>query len=395
MTEAAFDTRKTEFRLSSLPLWRGVQDTPGVKTAFPFRLGWDDGGFVHQTTPKKVLDYVISDYVDPEYQYMTPPPGRSAWANRLGDGYVAAIKDMAGDLAGLRVLEIGAGSTYIAERLIADCGVEEYVIVDPAVRDEATGGRIEIVANYYPCRQIADRKFDLVVALNCLEHVEDPIDFLSHVQNALDGDSAKAVLVYPDVTQQFAQGDLNALLHEHLNYFDDPGTHNVLAQTGLAPKRYYSNDDTWFVLAERVNETAADPGRSEFNLLSSAIPLFERAEREGGRAVREKLAAGNTVLFHGAVNGLNTFFHLTGLGEHQNIRLVDGDEAKAGRFLPACGQSVQMPSAEAYETADTVCISAMTFYNEIRRDLVDRHNVPEEKIAPLFQCPESGGKGKP
>ena len=46
-------------------------------------------------------------------------------------------------------------------------------------------------------------------------------------------------------------------------------------------------------------------------------------------------------LFHGATNGLNNFLHLARLADTPNIVVFDGDESKAGRFLPACPNPIR------------------------------------------------------
>jgi hypothetical protein len=136
--------------------------------------------------------------------------------------------------------------------------------------------------------------------------------------------------------------------------------------------QHYSDIDTWFVLAAKGGTATSGRDTENPGLLSAAAPLFD--------GVIEK---------EGAVNGLNTFFYLTGLGQHPNIRLVDGDDTKAGRYLPACEQAVALPAAEVYAEAGVIYVSAATFFDEIRQDLVTRFGVPAEKIRSLFQAPET------
>lgn len=391
MSDRIRDTAQTEYGLSSLPLWRGPQEAPGVDRAFPFQLGWDRHGYIRQTTPRSVRDEVIAEYANPAYRYMTTPPGGSAWANRLGDKYIDAIRDLVGEMKGMRILEIGAGSTYIAERLLNEFGAESYLIVDPALGGEAGGGRgaLEIIGDYYPSAKLGERTFDLVIALNTLEHVDDPVDFLAHIRSVLKNDDARAILVFPDVTAQFMRGDLNVLLHEHLNYFDADGTDLVMTAAGLTMMQHYSDIDTWFVLAAKGGTATSGRDTENPGLLSAAAPLFDGVIEKEGAAIRKKLDADEIVLFHGAVNGLNTFFYLTGLGDSENVRLVDGDDTKAGRFLPACNRAIAMPSQQLYAQADVVYVSAVTFFDEIQQDLVNRFGVSAEKIRPLFQAPET------
>src|SRR6266567_3437270 len=204
--------------LVSLPLWRGVRSVPGVHEQFPFSLGWDSRGFIRQVSPREVKLNVIENYAADDYSYITPPPGASAWANRLAHDCIEFIRQTCGSLSGKRILDIGAGSTYVGDVFTTD-GAADYLILDPSVREAARNPKVRIVREYFSRELCGGEQFDLIVSFNCLEHVADPVPFLLDIQAIASESKAKVVLVVPDVEQQFQNGDLNALLHEHLNYF--------------------------------------------------------------------------------------------------------------------------------------------------------------------------------
>ncbi len=219
-----------EAGFGDLPLWRGIQKQPGTIQALPFSLCWDERGFLRQSSDERVRQAVLDAYASEHYQFITPPPGTSAWANRLGDQKLKAVLNFLGPLDGLRVLEIGAGSTYVAEHLLERFDIAEYVIVDPAISAKnAQGGRLRILRDYFPASELRERAFDVVLSFSCLEHVPDPIAFLREIGQALDDDGT-LLLSFPDVGRQCGLGDLNVLLHEHMSYLDIQGAAKVFAK---------------------------------------------------------------------------------------------------------------------------------------------------------------------
>ena len=133
---------KLEISFEALPLWRGVQKKPGVRKTLPFHLGWNPRGYICQTMSESVRQEIIDAYSAEDYAYITNPPGSSKWANRLGDRNIEFVKRVCDSLDRKNVLEIGAGSVYIAERLTQEYQIHHYMIMDPSITESSTNLQI-------------------------------------------------------------------------------------------------------------------------------------------------------------------------------------------------------------------------------------------------------------
>ena len=87
--------------------------------------------------------------------------------------------------------------------------------------------------------------------------------------------------------------------------------------------------------------------------------------------------------FHGATHGLNSFFSMTGLGSHPNIRLYDGDASKEGHYLPACLTPIMSPMDKSYGENSLLVISAMSFYEQIKKLAVEKAGYNRSQFLPL------------
>lgn len=361
-----------------MPLWRGTQPRPGDVRPLPFVLEWDPRGFIRQASPPKVREAVIAHYADPDYQFITAPPGQ-AQAEAIAHDVEAAL----GGLDGHRVLEIGAGTLHLARTLAGRHAIRHYLVVDPALVDADGETRVAVARSYFPCAETKDARFDTVIGLNCLEHVDDPIAFLSDIRSVLAGPDARAYLAFPDIGRQFAEGDINGILHEHMSYFSADCLDAAFAAAGLRILARVSSLDCFQVVAAPADLESDRPARPPSPVLFAGAASFHRTLTATADHIGGMLASGRMVLFHGATNGLNIFLHVTGLGSHPGIVLVDADPAKEGRFLPACLAPIARPATTLYGAADLVVVSAMTYWEGIRAGLERDHGLPAARLLPL------------
>lgn len=128
-------------------------------------------------------------------------------------------------------LEIGCGGCYLLQHL-AHSGID-VVGVDPspiAISKGAEKG-IKVVPEFYPSTRAAG-PFDLILHADVLEHVDDPVGFLSVQRNQLI-EGGMVIISVPDCTRSIALGDVSMALHQHLNYFDEESLAHVVASAGL------------------------------------------------------------------------------------------------------------------------------------------------------------------
>ena len=77
-----------------------------------------------------------------------------------------------------------------------DFGVSNYTCVDPAI-PSFDKEYPKILRAYFPVTEIANQKFDLILAFNVLEHVPSPLEFLKSINSSL-AEGGMAVLSVPD-----------------------------------------------------------------------------------------------------------------------------------------------------------------------------------------------------
>lgn len=377
---------KSVLSFPSLPFWQGVQTRPGVFQQYPFKLGFDKPGPIRQVTDGEVISCVIDGYQSEDYGFMTAPPGASAWADSLGNMYIDAIVDACRDKKPQRILEVGAGSLYVARRVADYFDAIEYLAVDPSIHEIPPPGPIKVIADYFPCGNLEKRAYDAVIALNCLEHVPDPLAFCRAMREHM-AENGVAVLVFPDCEGALAHGDLNVLVHEHLTYFTAASVRWLAMMAEFRLLSIRSINDTFIVVLEK--RTGVDDGdardaiSSEPRLLELAAAIFDKVVVGKASLVKQAVAAGRKVGFHGATNGLNIFMHLLGTEIAGQCHVFDGDDSKAGLYLPACGRPILPSSDSSYAECNLMIISAMSYFDQIRRFALDRHSMAPEKLIAL------------
>ena len=127
-----------EFGFKDFPVWRGVQTEPGVKYSLPYSIGWDSRGYISQKSDQSVREQMVNAYSDEDYSCITSPPGTSKWANSLGHRSIDQTKKFAGPLDGKTILEVGAGSDYIANSLTDAYKIYKYFIMDPSIKNTSS-----------------------------------------------------------------------------------------------------------------------------------------------------------------------------------------------------------------------------------------------------------------
>lgn len=383
---------ETFLQYSALPFWTGLQDEPGIRHTYPFSLVWDKHGFIRQENQESVLDEIVTGYSEQDYAFITAPPGRSVWADELGDLMVEFSGKIIGSAKDAAVLEIGAGSLYVARKLVDKGNISRYVVVDPALADEDAGdSRITVIPMYIDDYDPVVESFDFAFSFNCLEHVPKPLDLLSKIRQALSSDRAGVGLIFPEIERQFETGDLNAILHEHLNYFTARTARRLFEGCGFSiiSSRVHA-DELQVVLEARSPITNADREASEEKARQPdelALTLSQRFQHSVERSknlLDDARERGLSVAFHGATNGLNNLLYLLGLSRCREYQIYDADEAKVGRYLPALPVPIRHSTDASYKNIDLVLVAATTFFSPIREFIVGEVGLGEKAIEPLF-----------
>lgn len=370
---------KNEIIFPELPLWRGLQEYPGKIEVKPFTLKYIPEFPIYQSSNNVVLDAVVDAYSDNDYQYITPPPGNGDWSNSLGDECFKSVLRILGDKRPTSILEIGAGSLYIAKKIINAYDVNKYTIVDPSLREGHP--LILVLREYFPVAMIKDEKYDLVLAFNCIEHSDNVSGFLEAAKQQLSDDGV-LIMTFPDCKRQLDRGDLNVLLHEHLIYFTAETATSLFQNAGFYIESIDSKNDTFTVclsLKKQPNKIYS----SEIFFDEYADKFIDNFDKMYGK-IKKLLSEERLIGFHGATNGLNNFLFLSNIFSESNIKIYDSDSSKLNLFLPASESEIKHPSDYSYQKCDAIFVSAMSFWSDIESDAINKYGLDPKKLFPLF-----------
>ena len=372
--------------LPALPYWQGVRKQPEAVRKLPFSLGLDHRGFVRQTTDPSVIAATVAAYSAKDYSFITAPPGSSAWGTRVGEKKLAALEAMIGRLDGKRILEIGGATLYLAKVICTRYHVPRYVCVDPALRrSEDDPLNVETLQTYFPADDVRGEKFDLIIANSCLEHVPDLVAFLNGMREVLS-DGGVVFCTFPDVGRCFRDGDLNALLHEHINYLDEPTARMLFASVGLPLARWRCEGDLASCVLAKGNLSLVDGARiAAANLLMQAIEGLISRLAPAAEDILNRATEGGRIAFYGATNGLNSFLAWADSEPLRTASIIDGDQAKKGQFLPACKSPIRWLGETDCRAFDAIVITAASFQEEIISTLTEKNSVPKTRIVGLFK----------
>lgn len=350
----------------------------------PFTFGIEHGVIRLLLSPadrQNILDAYRSD----AYGYITSPPGSSEWGTRLGDWCFAGLKRCVPTLAGKRVLEVGAGTLYIAERIVRDLGAETVIACDPSLRDESQLRNVRVDREYFNAERYHDEAIDIVVSLNVLEHVPDPFTHLNEVRQVLEPQKGWLYVVVPDNARMLHSGDIGVCVHEHLSYFTIETLTATLARCGMKVERIWAEQDKLFAWATPCGTTAPPTDTT-----GGSVELLRRFDSEWRTTLEATRRLINEfrvdrLAIHGCSVTLNNMLALLSLQREDNITLFDGDSRKVGKFLPAFERPIKAATDPEYRTMKNVIVAAMTFYAEIATFLETTHNIPAHCIHPIIQ----------
>ncbi len=366
----------------NFPIWTGALDNrPQNISAQNFTINQSSNGLIQQDVGNNVINNIIDGYLEDEYNFITNPPGLSEWATKVGDKYKDYVKQCINSFKNLDILEIGGGSEYFGSDAMIK-GAKSYTIIDPAM-NETNINNFQIIKDYFGSKSIFIKKFDLILSFNTIEHVPDPFDFMLGIKNNLKS-NGKTILIFPDIEFQFLMGDFNALLHEHINYFTFSSSKMVFEKAGFKIINHFSREDTFYFCLKKSRT-------KENKIILDQIELLKKAQTAQNTNLKYfknkvKLATQIGKLgFHGCCAGLNNLIYLSAISENPNVYLFDGDLSKKGKYMSGSRKEINHSSDPEYAEMDFIIISAMTFYEEIKKFAIENCGIDEYRIFSVIE----------
>lgn len=277
-----------------------------------------------------------------------------------------------------KILEIGGNNSVMADRL---SGLfSNYVVCDPILEDHVDGqieywggvieDRIDFVQDYQPT---------VIIGRHVLEHLNSPFALLQKLLNCIDG---KVIFVFefPNFRLLQQRQRLDAVFHQHLNYFDEYSIRQLIASLGckilsLESNLEGSNGGSLIVSftndfdEQRVGTLETDP----FN--GSALENFEESLKlfsSQANLLSNTLASwkGNKFGFGAGLMLATLNYHLGGEVEKLSM-IFDDDESKAKTHYQNLNVEIQPASQLVDSEKNLILVTSMENQRRIRARLMD------------------------
>ncbi len=358
--------------LPDTPLANELLTAPGPQDVFPLHLSRCDGcGHVQLPVvvdPRRLFAHYV-------YQSATSPV------------FVKHLQDFARDVRpkpGGFVFEIGSNDgTLLAEYKAAGF---EVLGCDPAAN---IAGIAELKNKVPTLRQffsrttlqnwhLAERKADLIVALNVFAHADDLHEIAAGV-SALLADDGEFVIECGYLPDMIARGVYRVVYHEHLSYHSIRPMLMFLRRHGLhlydaqpvatqgGSMRYYASKIERAPTERMLRLMAAEnPATCDVSRLALSIS----ADKAELRAVLDEAhAAGKKVCGYGCPAQLTTTAYALGLQRSDIAFVVDDNPLKQGLYTPGLQWPI-VPTSALIDQAADMCV---IFSGNFAADIINRH----------------------
>jgi SAM-dependent methyltransferase len=264
-------------------------------------------------------------------------------------------------LAGRSVMEVGCGDGHYLS-ILAGLGAEVYGLEPSAPFRRLTELRgLPVYAGYAAdLEPLPGGPYDAIVTREVLEHVPDPIDFLSSIRASLTSDGIALVEV-PSLEQALEHGRFFDFFPDHLNYFSVGTLARALERSGflvLEITRGMGGEYLQAIARVDAERTAAQLDAAREALVRDLRSLEDTCLAQGWRlGVWGAGAKGLSVLAATQARGVSM--------------LVDSDPHKHGRYTPGSGLLVEPVERLRSDPVDVVVVTAMAYIDEIVTELRD------------------------
>ena len=352
--------------LGEIPFHVGFRPEPSnapFADLLPFRLG------VHESSGRvaQVPDPELPHQLELAYRrgsQIGTPMSDHGFGLRVRDEFVDYVTASLGERvwAGLRVLEIGCGKGYLANRL-SELGAE-VTGMDPGAPDSRhPGGPRMIQEEFSP--DLLDHEFDVIIHFGVLEHVLDPGGFIEAQLEVLAPDGL-IMFAVPDCEAPLTAGDISILVHQHWSYFDPQSLERIAAELSLEVDtpvrgRHAGGLYCCWHRSPAAGEVSPANGVAQ-TFVSRAQQGVDRVNRFCG----DLSARGATLgLFPGS-----RFMNFAALADElPALRLFDDDPRLHGQYYPPIQQPVESREQLLDDPPEALVITSRTFLDDIRTGL--------------------------
>jgi hypothetical protein len=278
------------------------------------------------------------------------------------------------ELQGKHVAEIGPGKgEFLAE--LCERGNCTGIGFDPSYGGESdgrAGGRISFVRDVFGATSdLGDA--ELVICRHVLEHLDDPVGFLSTARRAMGERAATVYVEVPAAEYLIGEDAIWDLIYPHVTCFTAQALREALQRAGFYPLEHgyaFGGQYLWVEATTDPIRSAADWDGNRF--VELAVDRFGERLASKRRLWSERLPRllqeGQVGVWGAGAKG-TMFLNVVAAGDKIDT-IVDVNPRKHGKFVPGTGQRIRGPESLQAGTR-TVLVMNPLYVNEIAATLGD------------------------
>ncbi|MCA3280785.1 MAG: methyltransferase domain-containing protein [Roseomonas sp.] len=297
--------------------------------------------------------------------------------------------------AGARVLELAANDGSLLKHLAARHF--DVAGMDPArnIVDVAKARGLPITCGYWPDDQDEILgKFDVIICMNVVAHVDDPGSFVSACVGRLN--PGGVLIIQPSQARMFENGEFDTIYHEHISFFNTRSMAKLAEKAGLklygaAIVAVHGDSPVYFLglpdSPPPMERLITAFGTGEFGIPENLAAYeqkiglyeaetYERFERKAQEILHELVTTvedfrgqGHKIAFVGAAAKALTVINACGV--HPD-HFLDEAPMKIGKYAPGVGTLIEsLDKARSLSKPTLFVITAWNFRKELKRKLLD------------------------
>jgi len=258
------------------------------------------------------------------------------------------------------VLEIGFGSGVLLKELKLQ-GLEKLAGIEPGNHKVVEGlGGINLIRDFFPTALFKD-KVDLIYSFGILEHLEDPLSFLTSQINQIN-ENGRIIFSVPNCEPYLNEGDLSIFIHEHFSYFTRDSIINLVKKTG-----FKTLDIS--VIEGALIATIGKQGKEleTNNSLISKDVYFTKANNLSNRISNLfQNYSESEIAIYAPMRAMNLLF----ISNKLNVRLIDDSTELHGKYLPSLSSKIESFEELLVNPPKCLLIFSRTFGERIKQKCI-------------------------
>jgi SAM-dependent methyltransferase len=285
------------------------------------------------------------------------------------------------NLFGKSIVEIGCGNGSFLTKLCA-CGANSGLGYDPSFSgDPAPAENVRFVNGYFG-EADTSRKVDFICCRHVLEHIENPLRFLTTLRQILSSRShaAKLYVEVPNGVNVLAGDGRWDVIYPHVSYFTQASLCYLLNRAGFTVLASGTTFGEQFLfveasikpaVAETLETLSSRFGNTKPSLATKIYSFsehFDASLLEWSQCLDSFTSSQKRIAFWGAGSRGVTFLNFVP-GARNIGAVVDVNPRKQGMFVAGTGQTIISPEALAHYSPEAVIVLNSAYRAEISAHL--------------------------